>query len=245
MPVVNIVQPTYLAVIDRETLNDSYEAVCAFVGFNPIDGGFGVLLALRADLSRVTMVSLYPQIIRDLAALSGPSRDGLAIPEGGFPLAHDGWIDLPPQAIIARHGMLAVFGPPDYALGLGRPVYLIRYYRDGVEAETGFADAGELDLWRTDLTAAGWVVDDRLALDPHGAIVRRGASLAERLRRRTTPLPGDYHQIGASIIEAAGMLVDLADAGEAPTSPAYAAAAGALGDALANHDAYPAARRPV
>lgn len=245
MTVVNVVQPVYLVIVDRETLPVAYESVCDSMGLKSIDGGFGMILALVDGGHRTTLVAQNPQIVRDLAELPEKERDGTAFPEGGFPLIHPEWVDVPKSAIIARHGKLAVIGPADYTLGPRFPIHPILYYRDGVEAGATYANGPELPGWIADLDRAGWVVDDRVALDPHGPVVRRGARLAERLCAFTTPVPADYHQIAASITEAADALNQLAEAGEARTSPAYIAAAAAMADALFDHDKFPADRRPV
>lgn len=169
MPDVNVVQPVYFAVISREILGDTYEAVCASIGLNPIDKGFGLMLAIREDMTRVTMIAHDPALVREIAAATPDDRDHLIIGEGRFPIMGNDWVAVPEPCIIGRAGKLAIIGPAEYGLGPTRPVHPITYVRDGVEQGNGYAQGRELDVWRADLTADGWVVDDRLALEQPAA----------------------------------------------------------------------------
>lgn len=158
MPAVNVVQPTYFAIVDRETLGDGYEFVCAAIQLPPTSGGYGLMMGVRPDMSRVTMIAAVPSFVRQLAEMPSEVRNRYALPEGTFPAAHDGWIDLPDSAIIGRAGRLAVIGPPG-ADG-AHPVTL---YENGAATSAGESLPDELHAWKTHLQVSGWVVDDRAA----------------------------------------------------------------------------------
>lgn len=169
---VKVVQPVYFAVISREILGDTYEAVCASIGLNPIDKGFGLMLAVREDLTRCTLIANDPALVRDIAAASPNDRDFMILGEGRFPIMGNDWVTVPAPCIIGTAGRLVIIGPANYGLGAQRPVHSLTYLNNGADAgagRLGYARGDELDAWRADLAADGWVVDDRaamLATDP-------------------------------------------------------------------------------
>jgi hypothetical protein len=158
MTTVNVVQPTYFAIVDRDTLGDGYEFVCAAIQLPPTSGGYGLMMGVRPDMSRVTMIAAVPSFVRQLAEMPSEVRNRYALPEGTFPAAHDGWIDLPDSTIIGRAGRLAVIGPP--AANGAHPVTL---YENGAATSGGESLPDELHAWKTHLRVSGWVVDDRAA----------------------------------------------------------------------------------
>lgn len=164
MTPVKLIQPVYFALVHRTTLKGTYPLVCASMGLKPIDQGYGIMLGIKSDLSRVTMISAHPDIVVSLYASTPRDREGVQIPDGAFPLARDAWVDLPPAAILGSVGRVAVLGPPDHGLGATRPVHSVTYFEHGHEVAVGYARGDELDAWRADLDAEGWVVDDREAV---------------------------------------------------------------------------------